>query len=197
MKKTKEQRQARTREAILKAALDLISRKGLDSLSLREIARRVGYSPAGLYEYFDGKDDILRTLARQGDAMLRARFESIFPDLPAKEYVIQICLAYVDFVIHYSEYFLVINKVSSNYNSLEQPAPQESSYFILLQAVTNLVTVEEIAPRDDYYREGITYSLWSMAHGMGMLRLNQLRDFDADFDAFNRKAFETFLAGLN
>jgi len=196
MKKTTEKQQARTREAILKAALNLISRKGLDSLSLREIARRVGYSPAGLYEYFDGKDDILRALARQGDAVLRAKFENVSSNLPAKEYLIQICLTYVDFVINYSEYFLVINKVSSNYNSLEQPAPTESSYFILLQAVTSLITAEEIAPHGGYYREEITYSLWSMAHGMGMLRLNQLRDFEADFDTYNRRAFERFLAGL-
>jgi AcrR family transcriptional regulator len=197
MKKTAhQQRQANTKQAILQTALALITEKGLDKLSLREIARRVEYSPAGLYEYFDGKDDILRALARQGDARLRAAFERISHDLPLTERLIQICLAYVDFVIYNSEYFTVMNSIPSNYTSLDQPAPRESSYFIFLQAVQNMIDAGEITPREGFNREEITYSLWAMAHGMGMLRLNQLRDFEADFETANRRAFEIVIAGL-
>lgn len=195
-KTNRQQRQATTRQAILQTALALITEKGLDKLSLREIARRVEYSPAGLYEYFDGKDDILRSLARQGDALLRAAFEHISSDLPPKERLIQICLAYVNFVITRSEYFLVMNSVPSNYTSLDQPAPKESSYYVFLQAVQYMVDVGQILPQDDFDTVGIVYSLWAMAHGMGMLRLNQLREFEADFEVTNRRAFEIFITGL-
>ena len=163
---------------------------------MREIARRVEYSPAGLYEYFDGKDDILRGLAHQGDARLRASFECISLDLPPAERLIQICLAYVDFVVCNSEYFAVMNSVPSTYTNLNQPAPQGSSYFIFLQAVQNMIDAGEITPRESFHREEITYSLWAMAHGMGTLRLNQLRDFEADFETANRRAFEVMLMGL-
>ena len=195
-KTARQRRQANTRQAILQAALALINEKGLDKFSLREIARRVKYSPAGLYEYFDGKDDILRSLAREGDARLRAAFEAVPSDLPVVERLIQICLTYVEFVISSSEYFAVMSAVPSTYTSLDQPVPRESSYFIFLQAVQNVIRAGKITPRDDFGSEMVTYSLWAMVHGMGMLRLNQLREFEADFEIANRRAVEIFIAGL-
>ena len=195
-KATRQQRHANIRQAILIAALDLITEKGLEKLSLREIARRVKFSPAGLYEYFDGKDDILRALAREGDAQLRTAFERIPLDLPPTERLIQICLAYVDFVINKSEYFAVMDSVPSSYTSLDQPVPQESSYFIFLQAVQNMIDTGEIKVYDDFTSNEITYSLWAMMHGMGTLRLTRLRDFKADFKTANRRGLEIFIAGL-
>jgi AcrR family transcriptional regulator len=192
----RQQRQGNTRQAILQAALALISEKGLEKLSLREIARRVKYSPAGLYEYFDGKDDILRALAREGDGLLRAAFERIPPSLPPAERLVQICLTYVDFVIHRADYFAVMQSAPSKYTSLDQPVPTESSYFIFLQAVQNLIDAGEIKVPDDFSKEEITYTLWAMMHGMGMLRLAQLRDFKFDFENTNRRGIEIFLAGL-
>ncbi len=195
-KTTRQHRQANTRQAVLQTALSLITEKGLDKLSLREIARRVEYSPAGLYEYFDGKDDILRALAREGDARLRAAFERISPDLSPVERLIQIGLAYVDFVIHNSEFFTVMNSLPSTYTSLDQPAPTESSYYNILQAVQNAIDAGHIRPRENFGRDEITYSIWAMVHGMGTLRLGHLREFKADFETANRQALETFLAGL-
>ncbi len=195
-KTTRQHRQANTRQAVLQTALSLITEKGLDKLSLREIARRVEYSPAGLYEYFDGKDDILRALAREGDARLRAAFECISPDLSPVERLIQIGLAYVDFVIHNAEFFTVMNSLPSTYSSLDQPVPTESSYYNILQAVQNAMDAGHIRPRENFGRDEITYSVWAMVHGMGTLRLGHLREFKADFETANRQALETFLAGL-
>ncbi len=191
-----QQHQLNTRQAILQAALTLITEKGLDRLSLREIARRVEYSPAGIYEYFDGKDDILRSLAREGDALLRAAYERIPLDLPPAERLMQICLAYVDFVLRRPEYFRVMSSVPSKYTSLDQPVPTESSYFIILQAVQNLIDAGEIRLQGNLSRDEITYSLWAMAHGMGMLRLTHLREFELDFEDVNRRVLEIFIAGL-
>lgn len=197
MKRTlRQERQSTTRQAILQAALALVAEKGLDKLSLREIARRVEYSPAGIYEYFDGKDDILRSLARQGDALLRAVYEHISPDLPPAERLIQIGLAYVDFVIHRSDYFRVMNSVPSKYTSLDQPVPTESSYFVLLQAVQAMIDAGEIRLQGNLSRDEITYSLWAMVHGMGTLRLTHLREFEIDFEDVNRRVLEIFIAGL-
>ncbi len=51
-----------TREKILDVAIDLISRKGFDAVSIREIAREVGIRESSIYNHFRSKDEILDTI---------------------------------------------------------------------------------------------------------------------------------------
>ena len=55
-----------TRRAILDAALDLFGQDGYASVSMRNIAAKVEYSPAAIYSYFPSKDDIFFALAEEG-----------------------------------------------------------------------------------------------------------------------------------
>ncbi|MCB1886033.1 MAG: TetR/AcrR family transcriptional regulator [Rhodocyclaceae bacterium] len=50
------------RELILEAAREAFADKGLAGASLREIARRAGYTPGALYSYFDSKEAIYGAL---------------------------------------------------------------------------------------------------------------------------------------
>lgn len=69
------------RELILDSATKLIDEGGLEALSAREVARRIGYSAGTLYNVFKDRDDIiltiqsrlLDTLAAQLDAVQRPR----------------------------------------------------------------------------------------------------------------------------
>jgi AcrR family transcriptional regulator len=54
---------AETRKGqILEAALKIVDRKGIHSLTLREIADVVGVSEAALFRHFKGKEDIVNSL---------------------------------------------------------------------------------------------------------------------------------------
>jgi AcrR family transcriptional regulator len=68
------QQQARdvTRRAILDAALELFVADGYPQVSIRNIAAKVGYSPAAIYSYFASKDDIFYALAEEGFRLLGA-----------------------------------------------------------------------------------------------------------------------------
>jgi len=55
-----------TRRAILDAALELFVVDGYSSVSIRNIAAKVEYSPAAIYSYFPSKDDIFFALAEEG-----------------------------------------------------------------------------------------------------------------------------------
>jgi AcrR family transcriptional regulator len=50
------------RELIIQATTDLVEQEGLEGLSAREIAKRIGYSPGTLYNVFENLDDILLTI---------------------------------------------------------------------------------------------------------------------------------------
>ncbi len=48
----------RTRRAIIRAALKLLSRNAFDSLSLREVTREAGISPTAFYRHFDDMEEL-------------------------------------------------------------------------------------------------------------------------------------------
>ena len=54
------------RRAILDAALELIKESGIQSLSLREIARRIGVTPAAPYHHFKDRGELLLQIGMQG-----------------------------------------------------------------------------------------------------------------------------------
>ncbi len=59
------------RTLILDAARSAFLELGLDGASLREIARRAGYTPGAIYSYFASREDIYAALL--GESLLRLR----------------------------------------------------------------------------------------------------------------------------
>src|SRR5690348_6084950 len=59
-------KRARMREEILVAAWDLARRDGVATLSLRELAARLGMRAPSLYTYFSSKNDLLAAMFAQG-----------------------------------------------------------------------------------------------------------------------------------
>jgi AcrR family transcriptional regulator len=52
-------------EAVVDTALGIADDRGLDAVSLRRIAERLGVTPMALYRYVQGKDDLLDALAER------------------------------------------------------------------------------------------------------------------------------------
>ncbi len=66
----KQSREVR-REQIAEAALEVISRRGSQSLSVGAVARRIGLVPSAVYRHFHGKDEILSAgIERMGQRLL-------------------------------------------------------------------------------------------------------------------------------
>ncbi|MGW4334158.1 TetR/AcrR family transcriptional regulator C-terminal domain-containing protein [Rhodococcus koreensis] len=53
------------RDSIVSAAIELMQERGLDSVSLRAIAARLGIRQPGLYHYFGGKTELLDAVAEE------------------------------------------------------------------------------------------------------------------------------------
>lgn len=62
---------------ILRAAREIIAEEGAGALSIRGIARRIGYSAPALYEYFSGKEAIAEALFVSGFERLREAMEAV------------------------------------------------------------------------------------------------------------------------
>jgi AcrR family transcriptional regulator len=60
------------RRALLDTALTLIEARGPEDVSLREVARQVGVSPAAVYRHFPDKQALMEAVAEEGLARLAA-----------------------------------------------------------------------------------------------------------------------------
>ena len=65
------------RELALRAAGDIVSESGAAALSMREVARRIGYTVGALYIVFENLDDLIVQLNEQTVIELRESLERI------------------------------------------------------------------------------------------------------------------------
>ena len=93
----RERRRLETREEILQAAREVFAETGGVDVSLSEIARRLGFTPAALYKYFDSKDDLIRAVAERAMAGLSEALSRVSTELPPDERAVEIGMAYLDF----------------------------------------------------------------------------------------------------
>lgn len=194
----RERRQARTREAILEAAREIITEMGTDSLSMRAIAQRIDYSPAGLYEYFDGKDEIVDAVCAEGGSRLFQMMDQVDKKLPPADYLEAIGHAYIRFATEQPDYFLLMFTSRSPVGSQEEAAQstESSAFGILLQAIRRGVEAGAFKERPGFDILTIAYAAWATVHGLAMLRITHLEGFPVDFAASEREALANFGRGL-
>jgi AcrR family transcriptional regulator len=66
------------RQALVEAALELITEKGPQGFTLSEAAKEAGVTPAAVYRHFAGRDDLIAEAARQGYEIFAALMEFAF-----------------------------------------------------------------------------------------------------------------------
>ena len=190
-------RRAGKRSRILEAALALVVENGHERLSLRETAGRAGFSPAGVYEYFSGKDEMIEALALEGLAALAVRFREIPSDPTPGNELVAMGLAYIRFAVEQTELFkLVFSGRLCPRGSMDEPIPPDSPYALLLRSVTRVARAGVVQAETPAAIEHATYALWTQMHGMAMLRATYLKNFDADFEAMHRSALSALVRGL-
>ena len=185
----RERRHARTKQAILDAAQQIIAERGTEALSMREIAQRIEYSPSGLYEYFRGKDEIIQGLCDEGFDRLaeRIRYRIATEHTPIQR-LLASSVAYLEFALqHREQYMLMFNTISDRHLSLEEIGSNSTAYGLLTQLVQECIDTHEFKVREHYGQEEMSYQLWALMHGIAMLRLTLFNNESADFDAFNRQ----------
>ncbi|MGB1334003.1 MAG: TetR/AcrR family transcriptional regulator [Porticoccaceae bacterium] len=86
------------RQTLLSAATHMIAEKGIESLSLRKLAEKVGVSRTAAYHYFKDKNDLLCAIAANGFRRWQQSLDQLSSNqLPDRQKFEQYILGYVAF----------------------------------------------------------------------------------------------------
>ena len=152
----------------LHAAGDIVAESGAVALSMREVARRIGYTVGALYLVFTNLDDLIVHLNEQTIMELRASLERIRgrPGQPAQNLKLLVA-AYLGFaLLHTARWRLVFE------HRLPDGQKAPPTYAGHTAAIFGLVSErlrEAGITHDDAATAELATALWSGAHGICML----------------------------
>lgn len=158
--------------ALIEAGLAELEEKGLESLSLRAIAARVGVSHTAPKNHFDGLRGLLTAIAAAGFDRHSAEMRRGVEDMPpGKARLHAACNGYLRFALENPELFkLMFSSTLCNANDPDLQRAARGSYEVLRGIAHGLDWDKADAPGAPWRTE---WMLWSMVHGYAMLLIER------------------------
>jgi AcrR family transcriptional regulator len=158
------------KEALVRAALDLIAKKGPSGFTFAEAARWAGVSPAAPYRHFRDRDELLANVALRGfeqfEAALGRAWDGGRPDVFTA--FDRLGRAYLDFArteaAYYSAMFEAAVPLDSN---PELRTAGERAFGVLRTASEQLIATMPAANRPPALM--VALHIWALAHGIASL----------------------------
>jgi AcrR family transcriptional regulator len=194
----RDRRRRETRQEILAAARELMLEVGPEALSLRQVARRADFSPAALYTYFENRDELIAALFAESFARLDAYLGRVPTDLPVRERVVELGMAYMDFGRDNPMDLRCILAATS----LEGPGSGQIIAMGLGMVRLVGATFQEGMEQGLFDTEHmlsaseLAYGVWAMVHGMVSVSGVDLTGVADVFSADPRRVLEAFVALL-
>jgi len=186
------------RNALLREAL---SADSLESMSLRQLAARLGVTAAAVYRHFDGRDALLAALAAQGFDQLHGVFARAFPigeppsgPADAVARLRRLGEAYLAFATAEPALWrLMFGPLGADHRARARPEGRVNTFDYLPAALLglHLTGVVPAPPTDDDVR-----FVWSAIHGLAALRLGRVPMAQGPDDALVRAATDRIVRAL-
>lgn len=171
------------KEALCRAALEIVAEDGPRGVKLAEVCRRAGVSVAAPYRHFADKDALLAMVAERGFAEFAASLERAC----AKHQVGTLARlealgrAYVKFAREQPDMFRVMFGAGfSKTDHGDARTVADRALGVFVQTVVECQTAKTL-PRGAPEKVGV--ALWAQVHGLAALLLDaDLESMDSDFD---------------
>lgn len=168
------------REACLTEALAIISTSGVEKLSLREVARRLGVSHQAPYRHFASRDHVLAEIVRRAFADFAQALRSPpQTDNPATD-TLAMGMAYVAFAFAEPlKYRLMFGgTLPEPGNHPEMMRGAREAFNVLRAALTRLFEAREHQPDSDLIDREALFA-WSSLHGVvSLMRSDAIKTLD-------------------
>jgi AcrR family transcriptional regulator len=163
------------RTAILDAARELFLERGIEAVTLREVAQKVEYSTTAIYVHFKDKQDLIEQMVREDFGKFAGALLAM-KDIPDPlDRLVELGKAYLGFALamprHYTLLFLTPAAEAFDARQPDDDAGIEG-FDLLKLTVTQLIAQQRFRPE---YSDanGIALAIWSAVHGLVSLLITK------------------------
>jgi len=164
-----------TKSRILDAAREMFVEDGVDAVTMREIAKRIEYTPTAIYHHFRDKQALIEELCLIDFRSLAQAFQKIGRIEDIGERLRRIGLAYVDFALEHPSHFRFMFMtpkplLPASSFGVSDGEPESHAYGVLRSAVAEGVAAGRFRPEFNDPDE-LAQVLWAGVHGIAALHV--------------------------
>lgn len=158
------------KEALLRAALELIAQKGPAGFTFAEAARWAGVSPAAPYRHFRDRDELLANVALRGFHQFEAALGKAWDDGRPDVFVAleRLGKAYLDFARTEPAYYSAMFEAGVPLASNPELREAGDRTFAVLRSAAEKLCVQ-MPPRGRPPALMVALHIWAVAHGIASL----------------------------
>jgi AcrR family transcriptional regulator len=158
------------RSLVLEKAKALFLQEGYANITLRRIARAIGYTPATIYLYFQSKDEILYELHNEGFRLLYEYKMKIGEagTSSAMDRLLKGGEIYIDFALDNPDYYELMFNMPEPRKFMALHKKDSDDY--AMRSYEFLRTSVQMCKNDGYFKDvdvdTAAFTFWSVVHGM-------------------------------
>jgi AcrR family transcriptional regulator len=188
------------KNALIEEALRMVEEEGVESISLRDITKRVGTSRSAIYRHFDSKEALMREVVMAGFARLAAHLEPALTreGLSTIERFRTMAERYMEFARSYPALYRMIfgeRAMQAREAVHDIHDPMQETGFHALKSLVERAQREGLIKKEDPML--IATVIWATMHGQAILLIDGHLHMRENFDAVFEMAFNTLLEGLS
>jgi len=171
------------KNALISAGIDIITEKGIQNLSIRNAAKKIGVSHTAPYRHFKNKEEFLVVIAIKGFDILDQDMEKALSNTgsPDASALAKTGRAYIQFAVSNSNYYKIMfgDTIRNKTNYPRFFDAYDRSFRKLIRVIESNGTTQQTDKTD---LEITAIAVWSMLHGYCSLVMDNEKDTDVGSD---------------
>ncbi|MCG8668716.1 MAG: TetR/AcrR family transcriptional regulator [Pseudomonadales bacterium] len=189
--------QQNTKTRIIESARDIYLSEGLQSLSMRKVAKQAGLSTMATYRHFENKDDLISHVIMEGFRIFQSYFYKALEGKTPAERLILSADSYYLFATenpkYYEVMFMSVSHVTATAPSEQAQDLIRASIQFLYDRVAECVDAGLL---DGPASKRQVLHLWSHSHGLISLYLSGHIDGNTPFKTLYQESMAVMMKGL-